>query len=135
MACGITSWPMPSPTSTAIFFGEVTQGSLPKRSKQAAPALGFGRRGVLIQYSATHDCWTFACSSYHFKYALHDGEFRLHGINPPRQQSRLLIYRNYPLEAKNENITRALVLVHGINRDADNHFCTPLAAAFLAGLK
>jgi pimeloyl-ACP methyl ester carboxylesterase len=49
------------------------------------------------------------------------------------QQSRVLIYRNYPLETKNENITRALVFVHGINRDGDNHFRTVLAAAFLAG--
>src|SRR5438034_2131062 len=55
-------------------------------------------------------------------------------IKPAGQQSRVLIYRNYPLEAKNENITRALVFVHGcINRDADNHFRTVLAAAFLAG--
>ena len=45
----------------------------------------------------------------------------------------MLIYRNYPLEVKNDNITRALVFVHGINRDADNHFRTVLAAAFLAG--
>jgi pimeloyl-ACP methyl ester carboxylesterase len=37
------------------------------------------------------------------------------------------------LEARNENITRALVFVHGINRDADNYFRTALAAAFLAG--
>ncbi len=55
------------------------------------------------------------------------------GIKPAGQQSRVLIYRNYPLELKNENITRALVFVHGINRDADNHFRTALAAAFLAG--
>jgi len=54
-------------------------------------------------------------------------------IKPPGQQSRVLIYRNYPLETKNENITRALVFVHGINRDADSHFRTALAAAFLAG--
>jgi len=54
-------------------------------------------------------------------------------IRPAGQQSRVLIYRNYPLEAKNENITRALIFVHGINRDADNHFRTVLAAAFLAG--
>jgi pimeloyl-ACP methyl ester carboxylesterase len=54
-------------------------------------------------------------------------------MKPAGQQSRVLIYRNYPLEAKNENITRALVFVHGINRDADNHFRTVLAAAFLAG--
>ena len=55
---------------------------------------------------------------------------------PAGQQSRLLIYRNYPLDTKNNNITRALVFVHGINRDGDNHFRTALAAAFLAdGLK
>jgi hypothetical protein len=53
-------------------------------------------------------------------------------IKPPAQQSRLLVYRSYPLEKKNENITRALVFVHGIYRDADNHFRTALAAAYLA---
>lgn len=49
------------------------------------------------------------------------------------QTSRLLVYRSYPLETRNENIQRALIFVHGINRDADNHFRTILAAAFLAG--
>ncbi len=48
------------------------------------------------------------------------------------QGSRLLVYRSYPLETRNENIKRALIFVHGINRDADNHFRTILAAAFLA---
>jgi len=54
-------------------------------------------------------------------------------VKPPGQTSRVLIYRNYALDTKNENITRAFVFVHGINRDADNHFRTALAAAFLAG--
>jgi pimeloyl-ACP methyl ester carboxylesterase len=36
------------------------------------------------------------------------------------------------LETRNENITRAFVFVHGILRDADNHFRTALAAGFLA---
>jgi pimeloyl-ACP methyl ester carboxylesterase len=53
-------------------------------------------------------------------------------IMPAGQRTRLLIYRNYPLDTKNENITRALIFVHGINRDGDNHFRTALAAAFLA---
>ena len=53
-------------------------------------------------------------------------------IMPAGQPSRLLIYRNYPLETKNDSITRALIFVHGINRDGDNHFRTALAAAFLA---
>ena len=53
-------------------------------------------------------------------------------IKPSGQSSRILVYRTYPLETKNEKITRAFVFVHGINRDADNHFRTALAAAFLA---
>ena len=48
-------------------------------------------------------------------------------------QARALIYRTYPLETKSTNITRALVMIHGASRDADNYFRTALAAAFLAG--
>lgn len=44
-----------------------------------------------------------------------------------------LIYRTYPLGGKNTRIKRALVMVHGANRDADNYFRTALAATFLAG--
>jgi hypothetical protein len=44
-----------------------------------------------------------------------------------------LIYRTHSLETRNENITRALIVIHGTNRDADNYFRTTLAAAFLAG--
>jgi pimeloyl-ACP methyl ester carboxylesterase len=47
--------------------------------------------------------------------------------------SRSLIYRTYSLDAKNERIARALIVVHGQGRDADNYFRTSLAAAFLAG--
>ena len=47
--------------------------------------------------------------------------------------SRSLIYRTYSLDAKNEQITRALIVVHGQGRDADSYFRTSLAAAFLAG--
>ena len=47
--------------------------------------------------------------------------------------ARSLIYRSYPLETRNEAITRALVVVHGAGRDADNYFRNVLAAAFLAG--
>jgi pimeloyl-ACP methyl ester carboxylesterase len=49
------------------------------------------------------------------------------------ERPTLLVYRSYSLELTNKNITRALVFVHGINRDADNHFRTALAAAFLQG--
>jgi hypothetical protein len=47
--------------------------------------------------------------------------------------SRSLVYRTYPIEAANPAITRALVIVHGASRDADNYFRTGLAATFLAG--
>lgn len=49
------------------------------------------------------------------------------------EQARSLVYRTYALETKNEKITRALVVVHGAGRDADNYFRTAVAAAFLAG--
>src|SRR6266705_3470295 len=44
-----------------------------------------------------------------------------------------LIYRSYPLNTRNESITRAFVMVHGASRDANNYFRHALAAAFLAG--
>jgi pimeloyl-ACP methyl ester carboxylesterase len=47
--------------------------------------------------------------------------------------SRSLVYRTVPLAARNEAVTRALVMVHGAGRDADNYFRTAVAAAFLAG--
>jgi pimeloyl-ACP methyl ester carboxylesterase len=49
-----------------------------------------------------------------------------------KSQSRSLIYRTHALDAKNEKITRALIVVHGAGRDADNYFRTAVAAAFLA---
>ncbi len=53
-------------------------------------------------------------------------------IKPVGQPSGILIYRTYPFEKRNEHVTHAFVFVHGILRDADNHFRTALAAAFLA---
>jgi pimeloyl-ACP methyl ester carboxylesterase len=47
--------------------------------------------------------------------------------------SRSLIYRTHSLDQKNDRITRALIIVHGMNRDADNYFLSAAAAAFLAG--
>jgi len=46
--------------------------------------------------------------------------------------SRSLIYRSHSLDARDDRITRALIVIHGTNRDADNYFRTALAAAFLA---
>jgi pimeloyl-ACP methyl ester carboxylesterase len=45
--------------------------------------------------------------------------------------SRSLVYRTYPLDERNERITRVLIMVHGAGRDADHYFTTALAAAFL----
>src|SRR5438309_5983263 len=46
--------------------------------------------------------------------------------------ARSLVYRTYALDARNDRITRALVMVHGAGRDADHYFTTAVAAAFLA---
>ena len=48
-------------------------------------------------------------------------------------QAQGLVYRTYSLDAKNDRVTRALIVVHGQGRDADNYFRTALAATFLAG--
>jgi pimeloyl-ACP methyl ester carboxylesterase len=47
--------------------------------------------------------------------------------------ARSLIYRTYSLDARNDNIRRALIMVHGTNRNADHYFTTATAAAFLGG--
>ena len=50
-----------------------------------------------------------------------------------RGPARSLVYRSYPLDVRNERITRALVIVHDTSRDAAAYFRTGLAAARLAG--
>jgi pimeloyl-ACP methyl ester carboxylesterase len=47
--------------------------------------------------------------------------------------TRSMIYRTYSLDTPNSRITRALIVVHGTNRNADHYFDTARAAAFLAG--
>jgi len=47
--------------------------------------------------------------------------------------ARSLIYRTHSLNARNDAIRRALIMVHGTNRNADHYFSTATAAAFLAG--
>jgi pimeloyl-ACP methyl ester carboxylesterase len=49
------------------------------------------------------------------------------------QPQRLLVYRSYPLDRRNERIVRALVMVHGGLRLAADQFTNELAAAFLNG--
>ena len=41
------------------------------------------------------------------------------------------VYTTYSLATPNPQITRAFVMIHGTNRDADNYFRTAIAAAFL----
>jgi len=48
-------------------------------------------------------------------------------------EARAMVYRSHGLQARNEAITRAVVVVHGGTRDAHNNFRHLLAAAFLAG--
>jgi hypothetical protein len=46
---------------------------------------------------------------------------------------RGMVYTTYPLATRNPQITRAFIMIHGTNRDADNYFRTSIAAAFLGG--
>src|SRR5579871_1479335 len=46
---------------------------------------------------------------------------------------RSMIYRSYSLDVRNDRVRRALIMVHGTNRNADHYFETALATAFLAG--
>ena len=46
--------------------------------------------------------------------------------------ARSMIYRTYALNALNPNVRRALIMVHGTNRNPDHYFRTAAGAAFLA---
>ncbi|HEX5071492.1 MAG TPA: hypothetical protein VFV78_14855 [Vicinamibacterales bacterium] len=46
---------------------------------------------------------------------------------------RTMVYTTHPLDQRNDAIKRALIMVHGTNRNADHYFQTATAAAFLAG--
>jgi pimeloyl-ACP methyl ester carboxylesterase len=46
---------------------------------------------------------------------------------------RSMFYRTHSLDTKNDAVRRALIMVHGTNRNADHYFETATAAAFLAG--
>jgi pimeloyl-ACP methyl ester carboxylesterase len=47
--------------------------------------------------------------------------------------ARSMIYRSYSLDAPNARVHRALIMVHGTNRNADHYFQTAMTAAFLGG--
>ena len=47
--------------------------------------------------------------------------------------ARSLIYRSRSLDARNPAIQRALIMIHGTNRNADHYFTTAVTAAFVAG--
>jgi pimeloyl-ACP methyl ester carboxylesterase len=47
--------------------------------------------------------------------------------------ARSLIYRTRSLDVRNDAVRRALIMVHGTNRNADHYFSTAVAATFLAG--
>src|SRR5262245_55133981 len=47
--------------------------------------------------------------------------------------ARSLIYRTRSLDVRNDGVRRALIMVHGTNRNADHYFATATSAAFLAG--
>ncbi|MGH7623469.1 MAG: alpha/beta fold hydrolase, partial [Gemmatimonadaceae bacterium] len=47
--------------------------------------------------------------------------------------ARSMVYSTYPLDKQNKTVTRALIMVHGADRNADHYFETAAAAGFLAG--
>lgn len=47
--------------------------------------------------------------------------------------SKTMVYTSYPLTTRNDAIQRALIMVHGTNRNANDYFRTAVASAFLAG--
>ena len=47
--------------------------------------------------------------------------------------ARTMVYASYPLNVRSDAIRRALIMVHGTNRNADHYFDTAMAATFLAG--
>ena len=48
---------------------------------------------------------------------------------------RTMVYTTHALDRRNDTIKRALIMVHGTNRNADHYFQTATAAAFLAGVQ
>jgi pimeloyl-ACP methyl ester carboxylesterase len=47
--------------------------------------------------------------------------------------ARSLVYRTQSLDTRDDNVRRALIMVHGTNRNADHYFTTATTAAFIAG--
>jgi pimeloyl-ACP methyl ester carboxylesterase len=45
-----------------------------------------------------------------------------------------MVYRSFSLSTPNKNVRRALIMVHGANRNADHYFRTAVSAAFLDGV-
>src|SRR5947207_7766023 len=50
-----------------------------------------------------------------------------------RSEKSAKVYRNYPLNEKNDGIERALIVIHGASRDAHNYFASATAGALIAG--
>ena len=44
-----------------------------------------------------------------------------------------MVYRTFAFDVRNEAVRRALIMVHGTNRNADHYFVTATTAAFTAG--
>lgn len=47
--------------------------------------------------------------------------------------ARAMVYRTFSLGAHNAAVHRAMIMIHGTNRNADHYFATATGAAFLAG--
>ena len=66
---------------------------------------------------------------------VHRSRSALHRVRhaPAAARRNRSIYTTIPLGRRNDRVRRALIMVHGTNRNADHYFSTATAAAFLAG--
>src|SRR5262245_38332489 len=53
-------------------------------------------------------------------------------VSVAQSPSKLLVYRSHALTTRNEQITTALIVVHGTGRNANDYFRSGIAAGFLA---
>jgi hypothetical protein len=53
-------------------------------------------------------------------------------LSLPGVKGAAVIYRSYPLAKAEPAVTHALIIVHGLGRDADSYYASALAAAFTA---
>ena len=76
--------------------------------------------------------WLLACAA-HAAPCVTPGASCAEWLSLIKGSARILVFRTHPLHERQTDITRALVVVHGAQRDADRYFEHALASASQAG--